>query len=178
MFSSIGLCTLAFCGQTLVLTTPAWRTDYGEAVQAGKTQGKPLAVFVSSGADGYEQVSRGGPLSPAARALLAKAYVCVYADTTQPVGKRLAEALEISGRGLVISDRSGQSQAFHHVGELTDAELTRTLERFASVGTVRTTETNTTSRASYYPTYSTGTAAPAAPAYQPVIQFRSSGRSC
>lgn len=189
MFSSIGLCAVAFLGEVSIPATPTWMTDYGQAVQAGKKAGKPLAVFVSSGTDGYRQVSRGGALSLATRALLAKGYVCVYADTTQPAGERLAQALEITnGRGLVISDRTGQSQAFHHIGQLSEAELTRNLERFANVDTVRTTESNAGSRVSYYPSYGGAVggavggagygSGPAAPAYQPAIQFRSSGRSC
>jgi hypothetical protein len=179
MFSSIGLCAVAFLGEVSIPATPTWMTDYGQAVQVGKKAGKPLAVFVSSGAEGYQQVSRGGALTPATRTLLAKAYVCVYADTTQSAGMRLAQALEITKRGLVISDRGGQNQAFHHIGELSDAELTRNLERFAVVGTVRTTESNATSRASYYPSYGTSYgAAPPAQAYQPAIQFRGGGRSC
>ena len=179
MFSSIGLCTIAFLGGASIPATPTWMTDYGQAVQAGKKAGKPLAVFVSSGADGYQQVSRGGTLGSETRALLAKAYVCVYADTTQPAGMRLAQALEIAnGRGLVISDRTGQSQAFHYVGQLSETELTRNLERFANIDNVRTTESNAGSRVSYYPGYSGAGYGSATPAYQPAIQFRSSGRSC
>src|SRR5207248_8371563 len=120
-----------------------WITDYRQALLTGKKESKPLAVFVATGQDGYNQVSRGGTLSPQVRQTLAKHYVCVYVDASQPAGRRLANTFEITkGRGLVLSDRTGQTQAFHHDGDLADADLVRQLERFSNVATVRTTDSN------------------------------------
>src|SRR5262249_43696729 len=116
-------------------------------------EGRPLAVFVGSGKAGYKAVSREGTLNADVRKLLKENYVCVYLDADKPASQTLIDALEITrGKGLVISDRTGQVQAFHHDGTLTDGPMARSLRRFADPATtVRTTETNPSSRVSYYP---------------------------
>lgn len=151
---------------------PEWVTDYGQARETGQKQSRPLAVFLGSGPEGYLQVSRDSTLTPRIRDLLAQRYVCVYLDVSQPGPRRLAEVLEITrGRGLVISDRSGQVQAFHHDGDLTEAELTRNLERFANTDNpVRSTASN--DHVAYYspPVNSSPIQ------YAPI--FRGGGRGC
>ena len=132
-------------------STPTWLTNYTQAQKTARKEGRPLAVFVGAGDAGYDQVSRKGTLSSGVQQLLVQKYVCVYLDTGKPAGQKLAEAFEITGRGLVLSDRSGQLQAFHHDGELSDADLLRNLERFAGPIAIRTTESNSRSRVSYYP---------------------------
>lgn len=139
------------------LGKPLWSTDYLLAQQQQRTQGKPLAVFIGSGAAGWQQVCQSGKLHPEAERLLSKHYVCLYADRDTAAGRRLADALAIaSGAGLVISDRSGQFQAFHHRGQLTDEQLTSRLTRFAdpsyTLGSTETIEQSTeVTRVSYYP---------------------------
>jgi hypothetical protein len=107
---------------------PTWRTDYLEArtIQSGK----PLAVFLGAGAKGYEKVVRDG-LDANAVKLLNEKYVCVFIDTETAKGKALATAFAVKGPGLVISDRTGESQQFHHNGDLSGADLHKALERYA-----------------------------------------------
>ena|SRR5438128_2384479 len=178
MYTSIAV-TLAglFAGQDAPAGGAMWMTDYARALEAGRREGKPLAVFVATGQDGYNQITRSGRLSSEARQALAKNYVCVYVDASQATGRRLADAFEITALGLVISDRSGQVQAFHHDGDLADADLVRNLERFTNPATVRITASNGTSRVSYYgPNGNAGSGAyaPSVP-YVPRV---TSGRSC
>src|SRR5438552_11463178 len=84
-----------FSVPTAVVETPSWLTDYGEARQRGKEERKPLAVFIGSGHQGWEKVSRTGKLDNEAQRILASQYACLYVDTTQPAGQRLAAALEV-----------------------------------------------------------------------------------
>lgn len=145
----------SFLSLSLVLTpaaTPAWQPDYGSALDLGQKQAKPVAVFVGYGPGGAAQLVKEGQLSQDAAQLLADKYVCVYVDQTNG-GARLARDLGISqGAGLVISDRTGGYQAFHHDGKLAQAELTQRLRQFADPQLVVTrTVTNAGSRVSYYP---------------------------
>ena len=107
-----------------------WLNDYRQArVQAAGQ--KPLAVVVGTGKAGWGQLVKDG-LDSRAKELLASNYVCLYADRSTDAGRKLAAALEIGGdTGLVISDRSGQTQAFSHSGELSSADLNRALERYS-----------------------------------------------
>jgi hypothetical protein len=58
--------------------------------------------------------------------------------------------------GLVISDRSGKIQAYHHDGGLAASDLAAKLERFADPDLeVQSTESNV--RTSYYPSGQTYT---------------------
>jgi hypothetical protein len=153
MYTSVALAALmASVAGTSLPASPRWHRDYGLARAEARREGKPLAVFVGSGFQGYTRPSREGRLSPPIQRVLADSYVCVYVDTTNHSGRGLADELEISqGRGLVISDRTGRMQAFSHDGDLTESDLTRYLHRFADPNlVVRTTVTNPEERASYY----------------------------
>lgn len=114
-----------------VQSNPAWLTDYGTARARVTADGKPMAVFVGSGQDGWTKVVRDGALSPNARKLLAEKYVCLYVNTETTSGRTLAGAFQLASRGLVISDRAGTSQAYSLSGDLTGTELVQTLERYA-----------------------------------------------
>jgi hypothetical protein len=144
--------------------------DYDSAQMLGKKESKPLAVFFGSGKAGWDQVTRERELSKEVRQLLAKNYICVYIDTKHPTGRQLASSFEVSERiGLVVSDHTGNYQAFHHQGDLPNEQLLQYLTRYAdSQRIVRTTDTNRPATVDYSPEIS-----PAA--VQPYYQ---SGRSC
>jgi len=131
------------------LPSPRWLEDYTAASRQGAAEQKPLAVFVGSGEAGWERLSRDGKLGKEAKSLLSERYVCLYIDTGTLEGKKLARAFAISqGVGLVISDRTGETQAFHHEGDLKADDLDYYLKRYADPSfVVRTTETNPPERA-------------------------------
>ncbi len=144
MYTSLLLTTLAgLAAERLPAAEVAWSADYQAARQMVRSERKPLAVFLGSGENGYEKVCRDGTLSKAAQQALQKHYVSVYVDMSTPSGKQLARDFGITkSAGLVISDRGGATQAFHHNGPLKKADLTRTLTRYADPKlVVRRTET-------------------------------------
>lgn len=149
---------LALVGSTASANIPeglTWQKDYNAAKLQAKEAQKPLAVFIGTGTDGWTTLIREGSSDPTVNRVLMENYVCVYADRSTPAGQRLAEVFEVAnGTGLVISDKTGSVQAYHHSGLLARADLTRTLERYADPDRlVYATETLTEGR------YST-TAAP------------------
>jgi hypothetical protein len=168
MYTSLVL--LALSGSIAPVATdvesPRWLTDYATAWRQGAQEKKPLAVFVGSGPSGWDQVSREGKLGQGAKELLSAQYVCLYIDTSTQEGKRLAQAFDVpQGVGLVISDRSGANQAFHHQGDLKSEDLEYYLKRYADPNhIVRTTETNPPERAAA-PTSSSYYAPSVAPAF-------------
>jgi hypothetical protein len=138
-----------------------WRTSYGQAKKEGASERKPLAVVVGTGAEGWEKIAQEGALSNECRTILAASYVCVYVDRTTEEGRRLAAAFEIpEGTGIVISNVTGELQAFRHAGTLEATDLSRYLRKYADPERVAiTTETHTTQRTSFYPSR-TGTGQP------------------
>jgi hypothetical protein len=130
-----------------------WQKDYAQARSIAQTEKKPVAVFFGSGPGGYGKVSEEGQLSGALQKLLADNYTCLYVDVSTPNGKKLAQDFAITrGVGLVLSDRTGELQAFYHDGDLSDADLTRWLKRCADPNiSVNATMTNTSSQVSFYP---------------------------
>ncbi len=151
MYTSILLLALSVA-PSADLATPSWSTDYFAASKLSAAAKKPLAVVLGSGEAGYDQLDRDGKLTTEAKGLLASKYVCVYVNTDTAEGHRLAKAFEMpNGHGIVISDRNGDLQAFRHEGDLSNATLVRSLERFADPQReVVTTETATTQRIRYY----------------------------
>jgi hypothetical protein len=154
MYTSIFLVALS---GSVVASTPVdnltWEPNYDQARQVGQAEKKPLAVIVGSGEAGYERLCRDGKLGSDAQKALGENYICVYLDTDTQVGKKLASDFGITrGTGLVLSNRSGNLQAFNHDGDLSNADLNRWLTRFADPNVVvSTTLTNDAGRTSMYP---------------------------
>jgi hypothetical protein len=87
-------------------------------------------VFVGSGkADSGKGVR--DSLDPKVSQWLREKYVCVFVDSDTAAGKKLAADFAVNGKGLIISDRSGNSQQFHHSGDLSRDNLVKALERYA-----------------------------------------------
>jgi hypothetical protein len=176
---------LAFSGfaPTAEVDRLTWLNDYYAAVEQGAERNRPVAVFLASGQNGWKKVARGN-LSSEAQRVLASQYVCVHVDTATPEGRRLARAFEIpSGLGIVISDRTGQLQAFSHEGDLSDAKMVRYLRRYGDPWyVVSTTETNPSGHVEgIYGWDSYAPPAYAPPAYAPPAYSSprfSTGRSC
>lgn len=144
MYTSLALFALSgVFAPSAVAPEPAWIRDYGLARKQGVSENKPLAVFVGSGKKGWEQVSQEGALNKEVKQVLAESYVCVYLNTDQEAGRKLADVFEFSqGPGLVLSSRKGALQAFRHEGELNNRDLARYLTRFSDPEqVVRHTET-------------------------------------
>ena len=144
MFTSVVLVALtSFVAHEGMALRPAWLKDYGIAFEQVLAQQKPLAVFVGTGETGWDDLSKDGSLGRGANELLAAHYVCVYLDTKKDEGRRLAKAFAITeGPGLVVSDRTGKLQAFHHDGELNATDLEKVLRRYSDPERVAsTTET-------------------------------------
>jgi hypothetical protein len=134
LFTSILLVVSAGIQAPAATTAPEWKRDYATATSEGKNARKPLAVFVGRGSDGWAQVSDTGRLGPQARELLRDDYVCLYVDRDTPDGQRLATDLALSteGPGLVITDHSGELQAFRRSGQLSPEDLARWLQTCAN----------------------------------------------
>lgn len=150
------------------LETPTWHKSYSAASAEGKRAGKPLAVFIAKGANGWRNVCRDGKLSAEAAKGLGD-YVCVYLDTDTTSGAEWARAFSLT-TGLVISTKDGTDQAFRHSGQLSSTDLKTTLTRYASGTRVAETATLESTRisGSYTPS---GTVAanytPSTPNYTP-----------
>ena len=127
---------------------PTWQTNYGQAREQGAAQKKPLAIVFGNGADSWTK----NP-TPEIAKLLGDRYVCVFIDTAQPAGKKLADDCAIaSGVGLVISDQKCETQAFWHQGDMTSDNVLHYLKKYADpLVVVGGTETVNTVRTSYYP---------------------------
>jgi hypothetical protein len=131
---------------------PTWQNSYTTAQKMGAEQQKPVLVVIGSGANGWTKVIRDAAPAPEVTQMMAQKFVCVYINTATPEGKQLAQSFEITGSGLVISDRSGMFQAFWHQGDVTNQNMARYLESFASPrAMVNSTATATTIRDSSYP---------------------------
>jgi hypothetical protein len=139
----------------LIVAAPAasWENDYSNGQQLAAAQKKPLVVVFGPGANGWTKVVRTESPAPELTKLLAEQYVCVFVDTSTSAGSKLAEHFEVAGGvGVVISDRTGGSQAFWHQGDLTNDSFVSYLAKYADpTVVVARTETVNSPRTSYYP---------------------------
>lgn len=155
MHTSLFVFALALGAIPLPRPSPelTWWRDYSVAQERGIKEQKPLAVFVGAGQGGYHELAKEGPLNDTVKRILAEKYVCVYVDTKSRSQESLAKALEVTqGKGLILSDRSGNIQAFHHDGQISEAELAKQLEHFSAPAVeIRATLSNANQNVSYYP---------------------------
>jgi hypothetical protein len=143
MYTSLTCLALACTIPLTGLNAPLVHSSYGDAKEASRRSGRPMAVFVAK-ANAVEPVLQEGALSAQARKVLAERYVCVVLDPSTMENRKLVDALGITQEaGLVISDRSGSVQAYHHNGKIGGDLLVRQLERFADPEVeVTTTQSN------------------------------------
>ena len=144
--------------------TPKWQSDYRQAGLLAVEAKKPLAVFIGSGVSGWEKVSKDGNFDPKVYELLKDKYVCLYIDTDTAAGQKLATDFAVAGKGLVISDKFGKTQAFHHSGDLSNVVLAKAITRYSDASLV---VTGTESVYHVDPT-----------TYRPAVQFQSSCPTC
>jgi hypothetical protein len=182
MYTSIVLVALtgSVAPSAVSAKVATWQSDYEAAYRQSSRDRKPLAVVFGRGSSGWEQLSKDGRFTKEIHDLLEANYVCVYVDTDQSAGRRLASAFELpAGAGMVISDHTGQYQAFRHEGELPNNDLERQLRKYADPERVmRRTETAVNVETRYYPP--SQTYAPAAYFAPAPISFGgfSGGRGC
>jgi hypothetical protein len=157
MYASVTLLALS----TVVISSnaaemPSWQSDYTTARKLGEGERKPVVVVFGSGKAGWNKLSKEGDLGKEVNLYLATHYVCLYLDLRNEAAQELASALEVTlATGIVITDGTGQVQAFRHQGDLDNVTLFRHLQRYSdSERLVRTTESNPESspepRPSYY----------------------------
>jgi hypothetical protein len=156
MYTSIVLVALAGASFSAIPESVQFKTDYVAARKVGRTDRKPLAVFIGNGSKGWEARTTEGQLSQESQKLLQEHYVCVYIDTATEEGKRLARDFEMES-GLVLSDAAGENQAFRHSGKLPNGDLERQLKKFSDPERVPSrTETLTRDDVRYYPPEASG----------------------
>lgn len=139
MFTTLAVVALSGLTAGKVAPGPVWHDDYRVAQTRVSEAGKPMAVFVGTGKTGWDGVIAGG-LDPAVSKVLSEKFVCLYVDTTTAGGRGLARALQIGERGLVISDKSGSTQAYSANGTVSAVEAQRALLAYADPATVNRTE--------------------------------------
>jgi hypothetical protein len=132
MYTSMLLVALTGIAPTAEGTkAPAWSLNYSAAAKTAVQEKKPLMVVLAPGKDGYQKLGREGSLGAEAEGVLSEKYVCVHIDTSSDKGKELARAFDIpQGLGIIISDRTGEKQAFRHEGDLARVDLVRYLNRY------------------------------------------------
>lgn len=106
--------------------TPAWHNSYRQARDAGEKERKPLVVVIGSGKTSWANLSKATQQDESIGNTLRSSYVCLFVDTDTPEGQALARSFDMS-LGLVISDKSGEVQAFRQSGELQAGEIARIL---------------------------------------------------
>ncbi|MFO0810826.1 MAG: hypothetical protein U0746_19525 [Gemmataceae bacterium] len=114
---------------------PTWMTDYRQARETGGREQKPLVVVLGTEGSSWAKLAKAVEADPTINATLRDKYVCLFVDTATEAGQKLAKAFEMSGPGLVISDRSGEFQEFRTAGELPVDQLSRTLLSYTGMVT-------------------------------------------
>jgi hypothetical protein len=111
-------------------TLPAWQTDYWKGMALAAEQGKPMAVFIARGDNGYGRVVSDGAIPAEAGRLLRDSFVCVYVNVDTADGKSLAGQMAVT-EGLVISSPGGSYQALRYTGTVPGPALTSYLTKFS-----------------------------------------------
>src|SRR5580700_6559553 len=104
---------------------PAWQNDYRIARELGSREKKPLVVVIGSGKTDWANLAKPAEQDDTINQTLRSSYVCLFVDTDTTEGQQLARSFEMSGPGVVISTRSGETQAYRKAGEVPAGELAK-----------------------------------------------------
>jgi hypothetical protein len=125
--SIIGVALAAALFPANTTLAPAWHHDYREARELGEREHKPLVVVIGSGKTPWANLARAAEKDGSINQTLRSSYVCLFVDTDTTEGQRLARSFDMSGPGVVISDRTGEYQAYRKAGEVPAEEIARVL---------------------------------------------------
>jgi hypothetical protein len=125
--SIIGVALAAALLPANTTLAPAWQHDYRQARELGGREHKPLVVVIGSGKTPWANLAQAAEQDDSINQTLRSSYVCLFVDTDTTEGQRLAQSFEMSGPGVVISDRTGDYQAYRQAGEVPAAQLARAL---------------------------------------------------
>ena len=161
MIFTTSLAAVALSGlvSSAIPAQPAWTSDYRQALSAATELHKPIAVFITKGAQA--ELTKGEGLGDAAK-LLKEGYVALHIDTTTEKGRKLAKSFDLA-EGLIISDKTGGVQALRHAGTVSPTELSGYLTKYAGTESVTTTDYRSTGEAAP----AAGQPVPASPQYAP-----------
>jgi hypothetical protein len=106
---------------------PAWLHEYRTAREVGSRENKPLVVVIGSGKTDWANLAKPAEQDETINQTLRSSYVCLFVDTDTTDGQQVAQSFQMSGPGLVISDRSGQHQMYRKAGEVPAGELAKEL---------------------------------------------------
>jgi hypothetical protein len=110
---------------------PAWHNDYRHAREIGERENKPLVVVIGSGKSSWANLAKVGEQDESIFRLLRSNYVCLFVDTDTPEGQRLSKIFSMT-QGMVISDKSGEVQAYRQAGELPASQVAKALAAHAN----------------------------------------------
>src|SRR5690242_21729417 len=129
--SIIGVALAAALHPATTTLAPAWQHDYRQGRELGGREHKPLVVVIGSGKTPWPNLAQAAEQDDSINQTLRSSYVCLFVDTDTTEGQRLAQSFEMSGPGAVISDRSGEFQAYRRPGEVPAAVLAQALPQHA-----------------------------------------------
>lgn len=135
MIFSTSLAMLALSGMlgANVSAQPEWQSDYRKALAMAVKEHKPLAVFIVKG-----EAKKLQQLPSEVAKVLKSEYISVTINSADVDGKKIAQAFELT-EGVVISDRTGEKQAYRIEGKTSTDDLSKTLTRLAEPNRVTTT---------------------------------------
>jgi hypothetical protein len=110
---------------------PAWLHDYRMAREVGSRENKPLVVVIGSGKTDWANLAKPAEQDDTINQTLRSSYVCLFVDTDTTEGQDLARSFDMSGPGVVISNRAGDVQAYRKTGEVPAGELAKDLANHA-----------------------------------------------
>ncbi|MBL8865648.1 MAG: hypothetical protein JNK93_08805 [Planctomycetia bacterium] len=131
--STLAVLTLSGLMGANLSVQPDWQTDYRKALALATKEHKPLAVFIVKG-----ESKKLANLSTEVSKELKAHYIAVTINSADAEGKKLAQAFELT-EGVVISDRTGEKQAYRIEGKTNADDLPQTLARLADPKHVTTT---------------------------------------
>jgi hypothetical protein len=106
---------------------PSWHHDYRQARDVGSRENKPLVVVIGSGKTDWANLAKPAEQDGSINQTLRSSYVCLFVDTDTTDGQQLARTFDMAGPGVVISNRSGEVEAYRKAGEVPAVELAKEL---------------------------------------------------
>jgi hypothetical protein len=108
-----------------------WMTDYAQALEAARTDAKPLLVVMHKPNEPKEAIRQVSFTKSSEQLAVLKNYHLCQIDVTTPAGKKVAQAFKVTSFPYtVITDKTAKQIIFRKAGAFSDGQWTTTLSDY------------------------------------------------
>lgn len=127
----IAISTWGVSADSVSTNTVDWQSDYGKALEASRTDARPLLIVLDNPSDPQAAAAEDQLVAKGEQEELLSAYECCHVDVSTDYGKKVADAFHAEEFPFAaIIDKTGSVVLCKKTGKVSDEEWQETLATY------------------------------------------------